>query len=546
MDYEEQKRAEGLIRLYDNAFRLNSNFRSLWQETADLMFPRESNITTSLVPGSRKTEGIYDTTAIVDSKEMGDGMLSALIPTGEYFYQWNVSKDNPYGNNEKYIDWCARATDKQHRALFASNFMQQSGETMRSLVTFGTGCQYSEWSYKKLGLNFRDYDIAMYVVWLDEDGNIEGVGVKFPYTARQAYGRWGENAGKQVAKNAQDKDKQEEIFQFIHLVRPRRKRNILMRDVLNYPFESVYINEKEKKIVDEGGYIDFPYHIPRWMVTSGEVMGRGVGTEILPQVKVLNRAMQDWIEVSNKRVNPPLEALESFDGEVNTTPGWVNVVQEIPSIKAIENAALGSQVAGEKEIRMLREFIDKAFFKDVFSPISDLTGDRRTTLEIRQRIREGLKRVGQPVGRVQSEWFEPLLQRTLRLLIQHGEIPAPPPGLELLEIEYMGLMSNTLSSGQTTAFQQWVAIGQQMEETYPGTIDNVNVDGGYRRLGRTLGVHADDMNTPEQRAEIRRQRLEEYQKKQMAELAQMAAQGYSQTTGAPEPGSAAGQIMGSQ
>ena len=189
------KKAQDIIKLYDRQWAMNSNFRSLWQEAADLEFPRESVITQTLVSGAKRTDDIYDTTAVVDSKEMADGMLSALIPTGEYFFQWNVSTDNPFGNNEDYIDWCSRATDKQHRALFASNFMQMSGETMRSLIVFGTGNQYSEWSMNKLGLNFKDFDIAMYVIWLDEDDNIEGQALKFPYTARQAYGRWGKDAG---------------------------------------------------------------------------------------------------------------------------------------------------------------------------------------------------------------------------------------------------------------------------------------------------------------------------------------------------------------
>jgi hypothetical protein len=96
--------------------------------------------------------------------------------------------------------------------------MQVSAETMRSLIVFGTGNQYSEWSMKKLGLNFKDWDIALYVVWLDDDGNIEGQALKFPYTARQAVERWGDDAGEKVNKAADKPETQEEIFHFIHIV----------------------------------------------------------------------------------------------------------------------------------------------------------------------------------------------------------------------------------------------------------------------------------------------------------------------------------------
>ncbi len=525
------KKAKELIRFYDRQWGLNANFRTLWQETADLEFPRESYITETLVRGSKRTVNIYDTTAIMDSTEMSDGMMSALIPDGEYFFNWNVSVDNPLGTNDDYTQWLARATDKQHRALFASNFMQMGGETMRSLIVFGTGNQYSEYSINILGLNFKDYDIALYVTWEDDDGNTAGQAVKFPYTARQAVGRWGDKAGENVKKAFGNPETADNVFHFIHDVRKVKGR-----------WESKYISVKDEEFVDEGFFDDFPYHIPRWMKTSGEVMGRGVGTEILPQVKVLQRAMQDWIEASNKRVNPPLEQLESFDGDVDVTPGAVNVVMEMGSIKAIENAALGSQTAGEAEILMLRGFIDKAFFKDVFSPISDLKGDRRTTLEVRERILEGLKRVGQPVGRIKTGWFEPMLRRTLKLLIKHGEIPRPPEGLELIEVEYLGLMSNALSAGQSSAFQKWVAVGVEINEHTP-VLDNVNIDEGYKNLGRSLGVKAEVINDSDKVTEIRRQRQEAIEAQKEAELLAMAAQGYSQTTSAPESGSPAGALM---
>lgn len=537
-----EKKAQNIIKLYDRQWALNSNFRSLWQETADLMFPRESTITETLVPGSKRTDGIYDTTGIIDSKEMADGMLSALIPTGEYFFQWNVSSDNPYGTNDDYVNWCSRATDKQHRALFASNFMQMASETMRSLICFGTGNQYSDWSMKLLGLNFKDFDIAMYIVWLDDDGNIEGQALKFPYTARQAYGRWGEKAGEEVVKAAKKPEDQENIFHFIHIVRPNQKRNMLLSDNKNWSYESAYVNVKEEITVSESGYKEFPYHIPRWMVTSGEIMGRGVGTEILPQMKVLNRAMSDFIDLCNRHGNPPREVLESFDGELDVTPGANNIVQEIPSFKAMETLT-GNFPVAEKEILLLRSFVDKAFLKDAFSPITDLKGDRRTTVEIRERKLEGLKRVGQPVGRIQSSWFEPMLRRTLMLLIRHGEIKKPPPGLELLEIEYLGLMSNALSSGQSTAFQQGAAVTMELEETFPGIKDNLNYDEGVRHLYRSLGIKAEHINTKDQVSEIRRQRTEMMEQEKALEAAQVAAQGYSQTTGAPEEGSPAGALM---
>lgn len=129
------------------------------------------------------------------------------------------------------------------------------------------------------------------------------------------------------------------------------------------------------------------------------------------------------------------------------------------------------------------------------------------------------------------------------LLIENGEIPAPPLGLETVEIEYLGLMANALSSGQAAAFQKAVAITVELDERFPSLKDNLNVDEGFRNLCRQLGCRAEDLNSTEDRDAIRAARQAELQKQQMMEMLQAGAQGYSQTTGAPEEGSPAGKVM---
>jgi hypothetical protein len=309
------------------------------------------------------------------------------------------------------------------------------------------------------------------------------------------------------------------------------------------PFESVYIDVEHKHLIDEGGFPEFPYHPARWMVTTGEIFGRGVGTQILPQVRALQKIWCDLIESGNKYNDPPLEVEDSFEGEIKVFAGAINYVQEIGTIQPIQGIA-GNFPIPKEMYELMLEKIHKAFYKNVFNPITDLKGDRRTTVEIRERKLEGLRRVGQPVGRIQTEHYEPLLRRTLMLLIENGEIPEPPLGLETVEVEYLGLMANALSSGQAAAYQKGIAIGVELKEAIPQILDNINVDEGYRNLCRQLGMRAEDIKSEDDRDAIRAARQAELQKQQALQAAQVAAQAYGQTTGAPEEGSPAGAIMG--
>jgi hypothetical protein len=537
------ERAKEIINLYDREWSKNANFRSLWQDVADLSFPREANITVTNVKGTELGKKIYDTTAIVDSKIMTDGLCSAIIPAGEPFFKFNVGKNNIGGVSDEYETYLMEASEQLHIDMFASNFLLVFNEAIRSLISFGTGNVYSEWSKKAGGLNYKEYDISLYIPLENSGGTIDTCIIKFQYTPRQAYQEWGkDNVGKSVVEAYNDEKKRHEPMSFIHIVRPREKRRSWLEGYLDMPFESIYVAIKDKHTIEEGGFPEFPYHIARWTKTTGEIMGRGIGTEIIRQLRYLNKLKVDFVECADKNVNPPREQLESFDGELKVFPGAVNIVQEIPSTRAMESLT-GNFPISEKTLESEREEVHKAYYRDVFVQLADLKGDRRTTVEIRQRILEGLRRVGQPVHRIYSELMESLIIRSLRLEIRNGRIPPPPPGLDTFEIEYLGLMANALSSGQARGFQQWAVIGSELEKEFPGIKDNINTDEGFRDLGRSLGVKAEHMNTEEEREAIRQERARQLEQRQALEMAQAAAQGYSQTTGAPEEGSVAGELM---
>jgi hypothetical protein len=64
----------------------DSVFRTNWQDTANYIFPRESNITDISYPGTKKTEKLYDVTAILESENMASGLLTNLVPAGQKFF----------------------------------------------------------------------------------------------------------------------------------------------------------------------------------------------------------------------------------------------------------------------------------------------------------------------------------------------------------------------------------------------------------------------------------------------------------------------------
>jgi hypothetical protein len=88
----------------------------------------------------------------------------------------------------------AYATEVAHEKILQSNFITEFDDVLRSLIVFGPGDIYSEWT-KKTGLNYRSSEIGSYVLIEDSFKNIIGSIHKLCLTAESAYKQFKEKAG---------------------------------------------------------------------------------------------------------------------------------------------------------------------------------------------------------------------------------------------------------------------------------------------------------------------------------------------------------------
>ncbi len=540
----EDIRAKEIINLRDRELANQANFRILWQETADLMFPRENQITNIQTSGRDKSKSIFNTVAVFDSQDMASGLSAAIIPSGQLFFGLKA-KNRELNENDRVRRYLSIATEITHDELFESNFMLQFNETLRSLVVLGQGNLYSEFDTKVMKLNFKDWDIAFYQIKQNAQGIVDVMILSYPLTARQAVAEFGDNAGEKALKDAGELKTESNVYPFIHLVRPRIARNVMLTDFMNMPFESLYVNEKEKLVVDEGGFEEFPFAVARWMKSSSEKQGRGQGTECLASVRALQQMEKDLIECGNKWNNPPKEVLDHFEGTVRVTPGALNFVREKGTIRGIEQSVLGNFPITEKQIERKEQEIHRAFYTDVFTPLAGLKGDRRTTVEIYKLFEQAAKKLGMPLYRLMSELMTPNIKRDVLLLIRNGKIPYPPPELQGqgFGIEYIGELALAMRNQQANAFQQFAVFVGEMEGVFPGVKDNINEDKAVRRMGRAFGVNEEDLATEDEVAAKREARAQQLQQQQLMAAAQVGSKAYKDTSGAAEEDSPAAELQ---
>ncbi len=536
-------RAKEIIKEQEREETRAANFRNLYQDVADHMLPRENQIIGVRTPGEDKSQQIFDPTAMLDLQDMASGLSAAFFPPGELAFGLTV-KNRELANKDNVKRYLANASQIAHEELFASNFMLQLNETLSSLIGFGTGNLFSEW---KLGLNFKDWDVSFYTIKENSSGLIDTVITKFPLTARQAVQEFGDDAGEKVLEDSKNPEKESEKYDFIHRIAPRGERNENFTDNLNMPVESIFVNVKEQIIVEEGGFEEMPSAVARWKKSSNEVMGRGQGTVALSIVKTLQQMYADFIECGNKWNNPPRQSLAgAVEGQIDVRPGANNIVTQIDAIRALDQGVRGSFPITKDMLEFIQAIIHRIFFVDVFAPLENLKGDRRTTLEIRERITQTVKKLASPLYRLQSELFTPLIKRAVLLLIRNGVIPQPPPELQGQDfgIEYISIFALALRDQQSIAFQQFAALVTELDAVFPGAKDTLNMDRALPDIAHTFGLKADHLSTPEEIQEAREVRQAALEAQQALEAIQVAGQAYPGSTKAPEAGSPAETLIG--
>lgn len=540
------QKAKDLIAEYEREQNRQANSRSLWQRTADCMWPYVQ-IDSERTSGTQLTQEIYDMTPTLDMQDMVSGFKQILVPAGQTFFV--ITVDEIYSRNDRIQRYLSTLTEMAHNRIFASNFPTKIDNVLISMILFGPGSMFTEWKYGT-GLNYKTPKIGSYVVIEDDSENVIGSIHRFKLSARQAYTSYADNAGKSILKAIEKAETEQDEFWFLYKVAPRETNRLLSRSYnRNMPYEAVIVNVADAVTVEEGGFPENPYAIGRWMRPEYEKDGRGIGTEMLPQIKVLFRVVKDLVDCGNRHNNPPRQAkVNGVEGEVDNRPNALNWVAEMDNIKALDPLLSGNFPYDEKMLERQSEIIHRAFYKTAFAPLDDLKGDRRTTLEIQERIRGTLKRLGPPVGRLWYELLTRVLERSVLELIRHREVPTPPEELKGANfgIEYIGPLALALKSEQARGFQEWLAFVAQAHTAFPeeGIADNIDFDDAIPRMGRTFGVNVEDMATAEERDAKREIRRQELEAEKMAMAAQAAGQAYKDTAGAPEEGSPAKAILG--
>jgi hypothetical protein len=191
-----------------------------------------------------------------------------------------------------------------------------------------------------------------------------------------------------------------------------------------------------------------------------------------------------------------------------------------------------SQIKSSELITSIR----RAFFND---QLQLHEGPNMTATEVRARMELMQQILGPVVGRLQSEFLNPMVQRVFMLMFRSGMFLDPPESLmtggSKLDVEYVSPLARAQKMEEVFAVERWVGQLAQMAQINPTVIDVVDFDRLGRMMAKRLGVPSEAIKSEEQIEQLKmeRQQAQQQQQQQMAQMAAMEqAQGAAQTAGA--------------
>jgi hypothetical protein len=500
-----------------------SNWESHWQEIADYMRPRKADITKQRAAGQKRTEHIFDGTAIHAAEMLAASLHGMLTNMATPWFTLRFT--HPILNQDDIAkEWLEAAENAMYQAFQRSNFQEQVHELYDDLVCFGTATMMVE-SDPDTDFRFSTRHISEIFLSEDEHGRVDTVYRKFKMTARAALLQFGDKATDRIKQV--EKREPYEMVEIVHVVLPRTDRNIRKNNKLNKPWASLYLDAEESIVLSESGYDEFPYVAPRWLKSSTDEGGFGHSPAMsaLPDVKMVSKFSEITIRAAQKQIDPPLMVPDDgFMLPIRTVPGGLNFYRSgtrdrVEPLNIGANQPLGLQMEEQR-----RQAIRSAFYVDQLILAQNQT---MTATEVIQRTEEKMRLLGPVLGRLQAEYLQPLILRCFNILSRSKKLPVPPEFMVDLniEIEYVSPIAKAQRSGDVQSIVRMLEMMQPLMALDPSIMDWIDMDGLAKHAIKVLGIPASVVRGSDEVELSRAQRAEQQQAQQQQMEMMQAAEG---------------------
>lgn len=325
----------------------------------------------------------------------------------------------------------------------------------------------------------------------NDDGNARKFGFDPEATYREAYWEWGGSTSPQGGANAPP-----------HFLRRR--------------------NYYEQRAI-----------IGRWDLVSNDAYGRSPAMDGLPDQKQIQLETRRKAQAIDKMVNPPLVAdIQLKNQPANLTPGGITYVQGFTSAGKPGFASVYETKFPIQEITAdlleAKQRLSQTFFNDILRVASQYeTRSNVTAVEWDLRKSESLVMLGPVLERIDNEVLKPIVETVFSIASRAGILPPAPPEVQgsMMNIEFVSMLAQAQKATAAAGIERLFQLAGGLAGVDPQAMDNIDFDEALDQYSYLLNNSPKIIRSPEELAQIRKQRADAQAQQQQAAVAQQLSAG---------------------
>lgn len=466
-----------------------------------------------------RRRNIYDATAPVAANLLASQMHGNLTPSSSRWYDTRF-REEELNRDGAAKEWLEEATEISRQTLLESDFHNEASQVYLDLVSYGTACimMEEESDIEWQGIDFESMPMVDCYFEMSQKGKPLRTYRRLRYTKLQMQDQFGtENLPEpfQVDEH-QDVDRKYLVIFYVGYVEGWKDIDItkpLPPDLR--PVEYKYILHDEVFELGRGGYYNMPAMIIRWNKVSGSRWGYSPAMVCLSDILTLNQLVAQTTEARAKAIDPPYVTTErGVVGDLDLSAGGLTVVSDMDDLKVLPNESQFDQAVEERQ--RLQAAIRSTFFIDKLE-LKD--SPAMTATEVQVRYERMLRLMAPTLGRLQSDFLNPLIEKVFAILGRHGQLPKMPESIVGSEwdIEYTGPLPRAQQGETALGMETWLMNLSQVAEIYPNIRDIPDIDQWARTNAEMRGVPSKTLHTDEEVLAIRQARAEQEAERQEIE-----------------------------
>lgn len=544
--------------------------------------------------GQQTGQEVYDDSAMLARNRLVDGMVGNLcsrnmawfglelpgklnFPRTSGMRAWNGQRVDSYPQVRK---WLQDSQDVLYSAFNRSNFYDKNTEFIGDGATCGTGYFLIEEDIKNSRTvfvvpHFRECYIAE-----NEFGQVDTNYRVYKMTLRQLAEKFGMDEMIK-ADNSFKKDYERNMYSerdILHAIYPRADYEPGRIDAKGKKWASDWVyrsggkilgvdgkpntatgGNKKMTLLHEGGYDSMPIVSWRWRVNSDEVYGRGPAHDAFVSIAKANQMGRTNLVTAQRAAEPPLVAYSDMRGAIQRGP---NAITYLESNRGDIRLRMPQQlITGVQNLPFTVEYEDRVakiineyFHTDVFMMMSQLAQGGDTSRMVVEQVQEiqGEKAalLGTRVGNLQSEAFDPIINRMYEIEAAAGRIPTPPDILlssihGAVEIQYLGPLAQAQTrQTRVRSITSGLQMITQIAQLNPTSVDVIDYDQATLEVLDAVSFPASCVRDTKMVTAIRDQRNKLASQERQTEAIPKLAGAAAKLAKQPESGSILEKLMG--